>query len=269
MTNSHRLSLDFDPQQLRSDLQLVKAEDWVPHFNTNYFEGEWSGIALRSTGGDPKQIYPDPHAKGSAVDTPILKQCPNLRQVLESFDCPIRSARLLKLSPGSSIKEHRDYDLGFADGEIRLHIPIATEASVSFFLAGKRIQMREGECWYLDFSLPHRIDHRGVADRIHLVLDCVINDWLLSFFPPGTAATNGVVAEDTNQLSSPGEFERFREVVLGDIELQGQLRQTSDRESFIALVCEAASSRGYRFSPADVWETLQAAHREVIARWIE
>jgi hypothetical protein len=268
MTNSHRLSLDFDPQQLRSDLQFVRAEDWVPHFNQGYFEGEWSGIALRSTGGDPKQIYPDPHAKGSAVDTPILKQCPNIRQVLESFACPIRSARLLKLSPGSSIKEHRDYDLGFADGEIRLHIPIATEASVSFFLAGRRIQMREGECWYLDFSLPHRIDHRGAADRIHLVLDCVINDWLLRFFPREIASAAGVTAE-TVQPSSPEGFEKFRQAVLGDLELQAQLRETSDRESFIALVCESASSRGYRFSPADVREILQAAYREWIERWIE
>ena len=268
MTSSHRLSLDFDPQQLRSDLQLVKAEDWVPHFNTNYFEGEWSGIALRSTGGDPKQIYPDPHANGSAVDTPILRQCPNIRQVLESFDCPIRSARLLKLSPGSSIKEHRDYDLGFADGEIRLHIPIATEASVSFFLAGKRIQMREGECWYLDFSLPHRIDHRGAADRIHLVLDCVINDWLLRFFPPDIA-TKSALLPDTLRSSMPLEFERFRQAVLEDLELQGQLRQTFDRESFIALVCEAASSRGYQLSADEVREILQAAKSEWIGRWIE
>ncbi|MEA2203824.1 MAG: hypothetical protein QOE77_600 [Blastocatellia bacterium] len=268
MTNSHRLSLDFDPLRLQSDLQLVKGEDWVPHFNTNYFEGEWSGVALRSTGGDAKQIYPDPHAKGGVVDTPILKQCPNFRQVLESFDCPIRSARLLKLSPGSSIKEHRDYDLGFADGEIRLHIPIATEARVSFFLAGKRVQMREGECWYLDFSLPHRIDHRGAADRIHLVLDCVINDWLLRFFPNDIATKSGR-APETVQSSTPLEFERFRQVVLGDLELQSQLRETFDRESFIALVCEAASGRGYHLSPDDVWEILQAARSEWIGRWIE
>jgi Aspartyl/Asparaginyl beta-hydroxylase len=267
MTSSHRLSLDFDPLRLQSDLQVVKAEDWVPHFNTNYFEGDWSGIALRSTGGDAKQIYPDPHAKGSVVDTPILRQCPNIRQVLESFDCPIRSARLLKLSPGSSIKEHRDYDLGFADGEIRLHIPIATEASVSFFLAGKRVVMREGECWYLDFSLPHRIDHRGAADRIHLVLDCVINDWLLRFFPHDIATASGRAADAIQ--SAPGEFEKFREIVLGDIELQGQLRETSDRESFIALVCEAASGRGYQFSQDEVREILQAARSEWIGRWIE
>ena len=269
MTSSYKLSLAFDPQQLRSDLQLVMAEDWVPHFNTAYFEGEWSGVALRSNGGDSKQIYPDPHAEGAVTDTPILQRCPNIRQALESFGCPIRSARLLKLSPGSRIKEHRDYDLGFADGEIRLHIPIATEASVSFFLAGRQIQMREGECWYLDFSLPHRIDHRGKADRIHLVIDCVINDWLLRFFPAATASASGGAAEDAIHPPSPEEFERFRHTILGDLELQGQLRQTSDRESFIALVCELASGRGYQFSPAQVRQTLQAAHDEWIIRWIE
>jgi hypothetical protein len=39
--------------------------------------------------------------------------------------------------------------------------------------------MKEGECWYLNFNLPHRVKNSGTADRIHLVIDCVVNDWLL------------------------------------------------------------------------------------------
>jgi hypothetical protein len=31
---------------------------------------------------------------------------------------------------------------------------------------------------YLNVNLPHRVAHRGAADRIHLVIDCVVNDWL-------------------------------------------------------------------------------------------
>jgi hypothetical protein len=38
--------------------------------------------------------------------------------------------------------------------------------------------MKEGECWYHNFNLPHRVANRGTADRVHLVLDCVLNDWL-------------------------------------------------------------------------------------------
>lgn len=269
MITSFQLPLTFDPQLLKADLVGIAPTEWVSHFNQEYFDGEWSGIALRSIGGNPKQIYPDPHAEGTVANTPMLERCPNIRRVLESFGCPVKSARLLKLSPGSCIREHRDYELGFAEGEIRLHIPVATEANVAFFLAGKPVKMNEGECWYLDFSLPHRVEHRGVADRIHLVIDCVVNDWLLELFPPQDDAASGSPEEITTPQSSPEEFERFRQAVLQDTNLQQQLRETSDRESFVTLVWELANERGYRFSTADVQDAMQAAQRAWIERWIE
>ena len=37
----------------------------------------------------------------------------------------------MKLTPGSEIKEHRDYDLD--EGEVPIHIPVFTNERVSFF----------------------------------------------------------------------------------------------------------------------------------------
>jgi aspartyl/asparaginyl beta-hydroxylase (cupin superfamily) len=82
------------------------------------------------------------------------------------------------LKAGSAIKEHTDYKLAYADGEVRLHIPVATNPGVEFVLDGARVDMKEGECWYNNFNLPHRVVNRGSTDRIHLVVDCEINDWL-------------------------------------------------------------------------------------------
>jgi aspartyl/asparaginyl beta-hydroxylase (cupin superfamily) len=84
----------------------------------------------------------------------------------------------MRLKAGSSIREHRDYQLGFEDGEVRLHIPVVTNTEVEFVLDGVRSDMKEGECWYHNFNLPHRVANRGTVDRVHLVLDCVVNDWL-------------------------------------------------------------------------------------------
>jgi quercetin dioxygenase-like cupin family protein len=39
--------------------------------------------------------------------------------------------------------------------------------------------MHEGELWYLDFSQKHRVENNGATDRIHLVMDCKVNDWLV------------------------------------------------------------------------------------------
>ena len=38
--------------------------------------------------------------------------------------------------------------------------------------------MAEGELWFLNFNKYHSVDNRSRVDRIHLVVDCVINDWL-------------------------------------------------------------------------------------------
>ena len=36
----------------------------------------------------------------------------------------------------------------------------------------------EVECWYHNLNLPHWVAIRGATDRIHLVIDCVVNDKL-------------------------------------------------------------------------------------------
>jgi len=102
--------------------------------------------------------------------------------VLALLHCPLTAVRLLRLKAGSSIREHSDYRLGYEDGEVRLHIPVVTNPDVNFFLAGQRLSMQEGECWYLNVNLPHRVDNQSTTDRIHLVIDCVVNDWLAEFF---------------------------------------------------------------------------------------
>ena len=110
------------------------------------------------------------------VPTPFLLLCPYLQSVLETFKTDKHSVRLMKLTPGSEIKEHRDYDLD--DGEVRIHIPVFTNEKVSFFVNKKKVEMKEGECWYLRLSDPHRVINEGESDRIHLVMDLKVNDWL-------------------------------------------------------------------------------------------
>jgi len=154
------------------------ADEYVPHFNTAYYQGDWSAVPLRSIGGRVDQIYPDPTAKDAFADTPLLGRCAYIREMLATLLCPLRSVRFLRLKAGSTIKEHRDHELGFDDGEVRLHIPVATNTEVEFVLNQVRIVMNEGECWCLNVNELHRVANRGATDRFHLVIDCVVNDWL-------------------------------------------------------------------------------------------
>jgi len=179
-----QLPLSFDPALLRRDLDRLSSVDWISHFVTQNYEGDWSVIPLRGPAGASHpvmMIYPDPTAT-AFEDTPMLAACDYFRQVLGAFACEVQSVRLMRLTPGSVIREHSDNDLDFAQGAVRIHIPITTNPDVDFRLNGTRVVMGPGSAWYLRLSDPHSVANRGAADRVHLVLDAVVNDWVEGLF---------------------------------------------------------------------------------------
>jgi len=183
MVRSFKLSFTFDIGRLQDDLDHVLQSNWIAHFNTTNYSGNWSGLALRAPGGEESSIYPDPFASKEYSNTPLLQSCPYIQTVIESFQCPVLSVRFLRMEPATEIKPHRDHTLSFEDGEVRLHIPIITNELVEFISDGDRLDMKEGDCWYVNASLTHSVANRGTEDRIHLVIDCKVNGWLRSYFP--------------------------------------------------------------------------------------
>ena len=71
---------------LRADIEHAPAEDWIPHFNTSYYEGNWSGVALRSIGGVSGTIYPT-RTLPALGGPEILARCPALAAAVDAFDC--------------------------------------------------------------------------------------------------------------------------------------------------------------------------------------
>src|SRR5919199_474999 len=155
MLTSFSLPFYFDPIRLQADLAQIQPNEWVAHFNKSVYEGDWSGVALRSVDGDARRITPEPIGSDAYRDTEVLARCSYFREVLATFQCPLVSVRLLRLKARSSIAEHRDNRLGYEDGEVRLHIPIVTNQNVAFYVAGERVPMKPGECWYTNVNLPH------------------------------------------------------------------------------------------------------------------
>jgi Aspartyl/Asparaginyl beta-hydroxylase len=184
MIDRLKLPFSFDPMRLKHDLDQLEHLGWTDHFVKQNYEGSWSVIPLRGTAGATHpimMIYSDPNAT-DFEDTPFLQSSPYFQEVLQGFQCRLEAVRLMKLSAGSIIKEHTDYDLAFEDGHARLHIPVVTNPEVDFRLNGERVMMLEGECWYLRLSDPHSVSNRGEADRVHLVIDAIVNPWLEDVF---------------------------------------------------------------------------------------
>src|SRR6476619_7166712 len=155
MLTSFKLPLSFSTDRLKADLDRIQADEWVPHFNTSYYEGDWSAVPLRSVGGRSDQIYPDPTATDAFADTELFERCPRTRAAVAGVRCPTTAVRFLRLGPGATIREHRDLGLAFGEGEVRLHVPVVTGPEIDFVLAGEPVPMQRGECWYLDLTQPH------------------------------------------------------------------------------------------------------------------
>ena len=180
MNDCLRLPIAFDPVSLRADLAACRPADWIEHFVRENYEGRWHVLPLRAPAGAEHPIlmvYPDPSCK-AFVPTPMLERCPYIEQILDGFECEQEAVRLMRLGAGSIIREHRDLDLSLEDGVIRLHVPIVTDEHVDFRLNDRSIRMQAGECWYLRLSDPHSVANRGSQDRVHLVIDARVNDWL-------------------------------------------------------------------------------------------
>jgi quercetin dioxygenase-like cupin family protein len=172
-----KLALSIDAEAIKNELSLLKA-DWQQHFNTFYYEGSWVVLPLRSPGGESSNIIPDLMAKADYLDTDHMRHFTAVKELLSNIKCEAMSVRFLNLQAGAVIKPHRDNELAFEKGEARLHFPIITNPGIEFCIESEQIILQEGTCWYINANLPHSVANNGDTDRIHLVIDCKVNEWL-------------------------------------------------------------------------------------------
>jgi quercetin dioxygenase-like cupin family protein len=208
-----QLPFYFDSTRLQQETNTISRQHWQLHYQTKHYEGGWSAIPLRSIDGKADNIFVSPVDTSEYKDTLFLQQSLYLQEVLATFKCPLLGVRLLKLEAGAVIKEHKDAELSFEHGEVRLHIPVITNNLVEFILDKERMALQEGECWYMNFNLPHSIINNGNEDRIHLVIDAVVNDWVKELFSQ-TALLK-------KEIESPVMDEATRKQVIAQLRLLG------------------------------------------------
>ncbi len=172
-----KLPFKFDVDKLYNDLKVAVSTGYKGHFNKDGYEGSWGAINLRSLQGSLDNILPGINSEDVYLDTEVLSNCTYLKEIVDSFLCEKQSVRILNLTAGSEILEHKDLNMGYEDGYMRIHVPVQTNEEVFFYIDNQRVEMKPGECWYGNFNSPHRVHNRSNEDRIHLVIDMVRNEW--------------------------------------------------------------------------------------------
>jgi hypothetical protein len=253
MRSGVQLPFQFDRARLAGDLARVPSEDWVPHYNTNDFGGDWSGAALRSRSGQRRDLNALSFDGAPFRGTSLLDLCPYFREVLDAFSCRQHAARLLSLAPGSFIREHSDHTLDFEDGRVRIHVPIQTNDAVEFYVSGERLLMEEGGAYYINVNLPHRVNNRGASARIHLVIDAEVNDWVREVFARS--------APIRRIAPPPGGVDDFRAVALADPGTREILGRIDNPRAFSDEAVRLGREAGFEFHEGDVHAVLSGVPR--------
>lgn len=103
-----------------------------------------------------------------------------LTKIEKLFKTKILCARILKVIANSNIDTHRDPSyFDFNTGTVaRIHIPIQTSPNVSFYINNQKFHLDEGNMYYTNIYKLHKVENNGLEDRIHLVIDVELNDFL-------------------------------------------------------------------------------------------
>jgi hypothetical protein len=142
---------------------------------SNYQSGGWYVAQLLNSSGSTEQLRID---GGAPVPTPLLAQFPTIKQMLHETELDVRIARLARISPGSWMHEHND-EAGIGEVRQRLHIPLVSNPQAVLCFDGTHVHLAPGFMWKLDHErVPHAAANYGEADRVHLILDCRMNEAL-------------------------------------------------------------------------------------------
>lgn len=79
-------------------------------------------------------------------------------------------AMLAKLKAGGHINAHKDGKLA-AVFPHKIHIPIATNPEVSFFVNPKTYHFKAGHAYEVNNQAVHYAENAGTTDRIHLIFE--------------------------------------------------------------------------------------------------
>lgn len=167
--NTVRLPFDFDVDRMRQEIDALDPEAYYEIFNPYLEPNILMGFHLI----DPELINGIPVFKANDH----LKRSPYLLSILDQFKCDKETFRVHTLKEGTTIRRHRDIARNFHYGIIRVHIPVQNDDALYTYLDDERVVMRPGECWYMDLELPHEVQNKSSKPRIHLVMDCLRNEW--------------------------------------------------------------------------------------------
>jgi hypothetical protein len=192
--------LDTQINAMRGEVMALRGwNDDYPY----YSDGSWSALSLRgfypedaTLGVKPSEMprawqATHPEAMERRCDWTVLTQrCPITTSFIQSVKWwrNIERIRFMRMQgrdgKGGVLSRHSDItdrSAGTSDGQIaRFHMALSTHPDIrmrawSHLGAVIDSHLAVGECWYLDQRKPHAVNNPTRIDRIHLVVDVIVD----------------------------------------------------------------------------------------------
>ncbi len=135
------------------------------------YKTSWKGVTFRLNGKN---------------DEKLIEQFPAIREIFDYFQCPVNTVAFYRAEPGLRLHSHIDMSGHLGFGRLRFHIPVKTNPKAVTIMgagAGKPFHLAEGEMWALDTSHLHAVENNGNSERVHLMVEVEVNDWIWSMLP--------------------------------------------------------------------------------------
>ncbi|MCX6115290.1 MAG: aspartyl/asparaginyl beta-hydroxylase domain-containing protein [Proteobacteria bacterium] len=160
-------------QELAAELRAADV-NWKQAYG-EYQSGGWYVAPLANSQGSEDQLKLD---AGAPCATPLLGRMPSVQRFLDSTELDYRLVRLARIAPGAFMHEHND-EVGIQQERLRLHLPITTQPDAVLSFDGVNVHAAEGYLWKLDHErVAHAAANFGKTGRVHLIVDCLVNDRL-------------------------------------------------------------------------------------------
>tara|TARA_B100000131_G_scaffold85189_1_gene82150 strand:- start:130 stop:717 length:588 start_codon:yes stop_codon:yes gene_type:complete len=184
-----KLEIQFSDGELQRIVDYCNSDQQYSPVITKYNKKEnWKAISIKGFSKDPLVISkPNVLGVGSGgnlQETPLVDRL-QIRPILEKIPAMTERVRLMKLEAGTKISKHTDkVDKDIKSRKIiRLHVPIITNDNVKMISwldknTPMELKMKKGECWWLDVSKAHSVLNESDVDRVHLVIDVFVNNYM-------------------------------------------------------------------------------------------
>ena len=143
----------------------LRQKIYKPHYDTETRPLRWSLLNLRDILEEAEKGKYYDLFDGDEITQQINKKLYNFYG-----DGKIVRMILTKLKPNSKIEPHIDYGKSLKICH-RIHIPLATNQNVIFWINGEEKNLKENEMWEIDNSKKHAVYNNSNLNRIHLIVD--------------------------------------------------------------------------------------------------